>query len=225
MGVFSDLNEEKKSKYEKLLKEMNKSPKPPQTETPLTNSKIDELNQTISSLKEEIDEKLETVQKDAEILYEKRQQNSELRKKIQRKTRTVDELTGQRDLLESKIQQLRQQSENIESNDLQKSEIEFSNLQKQEDLLIQEIQNAKNKLRVTQKELEGIEDEKSEFAKKNRFVEDMHQSIITYRNQLLKISSDRANLELEIKRQMSLLDAERKKEQDIIKNISSEFRN
>lgn len=223
MGVFSNLDPEKQSKYENMLKNLKSDNKP---NAQKSHSDIkNKLDYEISSIKIDIDEKLEKLEKDSERLNKAKVLSKSLNQEIEKKNSAIRELKNQRGVLESEIAKMSQKIKTFEDQNASSSDLQLPELQKQENSLRQEIQEAQRKLEVSKKELEGIHNEQLDYLKENRFIQDMQKSIIIYRDQLMKISSERAEIEIEIKRQMKILEQEKIKERDIIKKITSEFRN
>ena len=101
----------------------------------------------------------------------------------------------------------------------------ISQLNAEENELVEHIQEAQ-KLRISQeKELEGLRLERLNIVNKNKDTQNMEEQILEYRNRLDQITSDRSMLELEIKSQMNLLDEERQREREIISRIIKQNKN
>ena len=225
MGI-SSLDEDQQKKYDEMKKKYLTKSKPIITEKQILPESHSEI---INSLENQLKQKHSTLKeiKSPNILNDLKDKKQQLDENITSKKQHIQELKSNLQILQKEINQSINEikdTTNEKINELSITNSQLSQLNTEENTLVEKIQEAQ-KLRASQeKELEGIRLERLNIVNKNKDTQKIRGHILQYRNRLEQINSDRSMLELEIKSQMNLLEEERQKERDIISRIIKQYK-
>ena len=222
-----DLDSDKQKKYDEMKNKYLEKPKSkPMEETilPQNHSEI------IDSLENKLKQKRATLQQlnSKDVLSELNDKKKQLDDNLISKTQHIQELRSDLQKLQkeiiSSIKEIKNETTE-KMTELYSTNEHISQLNAEENELVEHIQEAQ-KLRISQeKELEGLRLERLNIVNKNKDTQNIEEQILEYRNRLDQITSDRSMLELEIKSQMNLLDEERQREREIISRIITQTKN
>ena len=222
-----DLDSDKQKKYDEMKnKYLEKSKSTPIEEQilPQNHSEI------IDSLENKLKQKRDTLQQlnSKDVLSELNDKKKQLNDNLTSNTQHIQELRSDLQKLQkeiiSSIKEIKNETTE-KMTELYSTNEHISQLNAEENELVEHIQEAQ-KLRISQeKELEGLRLERLNIVNKNKDTQNIEEQILEYRNRLDQITSDRSMLELEIKSQMNLLDEERQREREIISRIIKQNKN
>ena len=222
-----DLDSDKQKKYDEMKNKYLEKPKSkPMEETilPQNHSEI------IDSLENKLKQKRATLQQlnSKDVLSELNDKKKQLDDNLISKTQHNQELRSDLQKLQkeiiSSIKEIKNETTE-KMTELYSTNEHISQLNAEENELVEHIQEAQ-KLRISQeKELEGLRLERLNIVNKNKDTQNIEEQILEYRNRLDQITSDRSMLELEIKSHMNLLDEERQREREIISRIITQNKN
>ena len=222
-----DLDSDKQKKYDEMKNKYLEKPKSKPIEEKILPQNHSEI---INSLENKLKQKRDTLQKlnSKDVLSELNDKKKQLNDNLTSKTQHIQELRSDLQKLQkeiiSSIKEIKNETTE-KMTELYSTNEHISQLNAEENELVEHIQEAQ-KLRISQeKELEGLRLERLNIVNKNKDTQNIEEQILEYRNRLDQITSDRSMLELEIKSQMNLLDEERQREREIISRIIKQNKN
>ena len=222
-----DLDSDKQKKYDEMKNKYLEKPKSKPIEEKILPQNHSEI---INSLENKLKQKRATLQQlnSKDVLSELNDKKKQLDDNLISKTQHIQELRSDLQKLQkeiiSSIKEIKNETTE-KMTELYSTNEHISQLNAEENELVEHIQEAQ-KLRISQeKELEGLRLERLNIVNKNKDTQKIQEQILEYRNRLDQITSDRSMLELEIKSQMNLLDEERQREREIISRIIKQNKN
>ena len=222
-----DLDSDKQKKYDEMKNKYLEKPKSKPIEEKILPQNHSEI---INSLENKLKQKRATLQQlnSKDVLSELNDKKKQLDDNLISKTQHIQELRSDLQKLQkeiiSSIKEIKNETTE-KMTELYSTNEHISQLNAEENELVEHIQEAQ-KLRISQeKELEGLRLERLNIVNKNKDTQNIEEQILEYRNRLDQITSDRSMLELEIKSQMNLLDEERQREREIISRIIKQNKN
>jgi len=222
-----DLDSDKQKKYDEMKNKYLEKPKSKPIEEKILPQNHSEI---INSLENKLKQKRATLQQlnSKDVLSELNDKKKQLDDNLISKTQHIQELRSDLQKLQkeiiSSIKEIKNETTE-KMTELYSTNEHISQLNAEENELVEHIQEAQ-KLRISQeKELEGLRLERLNIVNKNKDTQNIEEQILEYRNRLDQITSDRSMLELEIKSQMNLLDEERQREREIISRIITQNKN
>ena len=222
-----DLDSDKQKKYDEMKNKYLEKPKSKPIEEKILPQNHSEI---IDSLENKLKQKRATLQQlnSKDVLSELNDKKKQLDDNLISKTQHIQELRSDLQKLQkeiiSSIKEIKNETTE-KMTELYSTNEHISQLNAEENELVEHIQEAQ-KLRISQeKELEGLRLERLNILNKNKDTQKIQEQILEYRNRLDQITSDRSMLELEIKSQMNLLDEERQREREIISRIITQNKN
>ena len=222
-----DLDSNKQKKYDEMKNKYLEKPKSKPLEEKILPQNHSEI---IDSLENNLKQKRDTLQKlnSKDVLSELNDKKKQLDNNFISKTQHIQELRSDLQKLQKEIINSIKEIKNETTEkmtELYSTNEHISQLNAEENELVEHIQEAQ-KLRISQeKELEGLRLERLNILNKNKDTQKIQEQILEYRNRLDQITSDRSMPELEIKSQMNLLDEERQREREIISRIIKQNKN
>ena len=222
-----DLDSDKQKKYDEMKNKYLEKPKSKPIEEKILPQNHSEI---INSLENKLKQKRATLQQlnSKDVLSELNDKKKQLDDNLISKTQHIQELRSDLQKLQKEIINSIKEIKNETTEkmtELYSTNEHISQLNAEENELVEHIQEAQ-KLRISQeKELEGLRLERLNIVNKNKDTQNIEEQILEYRNRLDQITSDRSMLELEIKSQMNLLDEERQREREIISRIITQNKN
>ena len=222
-----DLDSDKQKKYDEMKNKYLEKPQSKPIEEKILPQNHSEI---IDSLENNLKQKRDTLQQlnSKDVLSELNDKKKQLDDTLISKTQHIQELRSDLQKLQkeiiSSIKEIKNETTE-KMTELYSTNEHISQLNAEENELVEHIQEAQ-KLRISQeKELEGLRLERLNIVNKNKDTQKIQEQILEYRNRLDQITSDRSMLELEIKSQMNLLDDERQREREIISRIIKQNKN
>ena len=222
-----DLDSDKQKKYDEMKNKYLEKPQSKPIEEKILPQNHSEI---IDSLENNLKQKRDTLQQlnSKDVLSELNDKKKQLDDTLISKTQHIQELRSDLQKLQkeiiSSIKEIKNETTE-KMTELYSTNEHISQLNAEENELVEHIQEAQ-KLRISQeKELEGLRLERLNIVNKNKDTQNIEEQILEYRNRLDQITSDRSMLELEIKSQMNLLDEERQREREIISRIIKQNKN